>query len=363
MRYNWQQKDWMLFQYEEQSFDEMWRVFLDLSGQSQGALLASAPNVRDESLINLLVIEAIKTSVIEGEYISRIDLISSIRKNLGFAVSNSAIKDKRSAGIAQLLIHSRNHYEDSLSEAILFEWHRLLMQGNYTIEVGQWRTHPEPMQVISGAMGKEKVHFEAPPSPQISLEMERFIAWFNTSLTSIKNPIIRSAIAHLYFESIHPFEDGNGRIGRIIAEKALAQGLNRPTLLSLSKTIEADKKAYYEALQQGQKSNKINEWIYYFGKVILQAQQDFMNTITFSIKKAAFFDTHKARLNERQQKVIKRMLADGEDAFEGGLNARKYQAIAKTSKATATRDLQDLLEKNLLITKGAGRSTNYQINL
>jgi Fic family protein len=363
MGYNWQQKDWTNFQYEDKKFEDFWLEFNKITGETHGFLEASSQVVREESMINLLVNEAIKTSEIEGEFISRIDLISSIRKNLGYSTDSISIKDKRSAGIADLLIQSRVNYEESLSETVLFDWHKRLMQGNYTIQIGQWRTHSEPMQVISGAMGKEVVHFEAPPSTQVETEMRNFIEWFNLSKTTIRNPIIRSAIAHLYFESIHPFEDGNGRIGRVIAEKALSQSINRPVLMSISKTIESNKNAYYEALQKGQRTNHIDDWIEYFGNIILNAQRDFNDTVRFAIKKAAFFDNHQHLLNERQYKVIKRMLSEGENEFIGGINARKYLAIAKTSKATATRDLQDLVEKKLIIQQGAGRSVGYQVNL
>lgn len=236
------------------------------------------------------------------------------------------------------------------------------MCGSYGIEVGQWRTHQEPMQVVSGAMGKEQVHFETPPSERIPEEMQVFIEWFNTSAITLKCPIVRASIVHLYFESIHPFEDGNGRIGRVLAEKSLAQSLGRPILMSLSTAIEANKKQYYLALQKAQRGNEVTAWIQYFGEVILRAPIDFIAEIDFYLKKTRFFDEKKHLLNDRQYKVMRRMLDEG-DEFVGGLNARKYQAIAKTSKATATRDLQDLIEKQLITVRGGGRSTNYQVNL
>lgn len=367
MTYNWQQNDWTIFDYDKDRFDEMALYFQEIAGQSMGYMKGLSHSEQDESIITLLVKEAIKTSAIEGELISRIDVISSIKRNLGYATPSIIIKDKRSEGIAELLVKSRESFADDISTEILFDWHKLLMRGNYVIEVGQWRTHQEPMQVVSGAMGKEKVHFEAPPSETVPNEMNQFILWFNHTKPNgdfpINNIIIRSAIAHLYFESIHPFEDGNGRIGRIIAEKSLSQGLKRPILMSLSTAIESDKKAYYDALQQAQRSNKINSWIQYFGELIIKSQYEFIDSIAFSLKKVHFFDSKKSILNERQLKVIKRMIDEGEDTFEGGMNARKYQAISKTSKATATRDLQDLVEKEILIAKGGGRSRNYQVNL
>lgn len=363
MVYNWQQINWTNFQYDESLFEKLWIEFMLTSGESEGFMKSSPQGIKEESIVNLLVNEAIKTSEIEGEFISRIDLISSIRKNLGYPTESIIVKDQRSLGIANLLISSRENYAENLSEKMLFDWHKRLMQGNYSVESGKWRTHSEPMQVVSGAMGREKVYFEAPPSEILPKEMIQFFDWFNESRITIKNPLIRSAVAHLYFESIHPFEDGNGRIGRIIAEKTLSQSLNRPILMSISKTIEASKNGYYSALQEGQSSNEINNWIAYFSQVIIDAQKDFNQTIFFSIKKAAFFDTNQSILNDRQQKVIKRMLQEGENEFVGEMNARKYLAIAKTSKATATRDLGDLVEKGILTVKGGGRSVGYQVNL
>lgn len=311
--------------------------------------------------------ESLKTSAIEGEMLSRIDLISSIKKNLGFASATVEVKDKRTEGIAELMVQSRRGFAEELSERILFNWHNLLMRGSLGVEVGQWRSHAEPMQIVSGTMGRETVHFEAPPSERVPTEMQKFIAWFNATgpkdSQSLTNPIIRSAVAHLYFESIHPFEDGNGRIGRFIAEKVLSQSAGRPVLLSLSSVIQTDKKMYYAALQKASQSLEIDDWINYFGETILQAQRVYVQTVSFSIKKSHFFASNKALLNDRQQRVISRMLAEGEDEFTGGMNARKYQAIAKVSKATATRDLQDLVEKQILVSKGGGRSTNYQVNL
>ena len=210
-------------------------------------------------------------------------------------------------------------------------------------------------------MSREIVHFHAPPSNTVPSEMNGFITWFNESRNMIHKPIMRSAIAHLYFESIHPFEDGNGRIGRAIAEKALSQSIDRPFLFSLSKSIESNKNDYYTALKAAQRSNEITDWINYFVKTVLDAQIDAENEIEFTLKKAKFFDQHKRDLNERQQKVVRRMLEEGYQGFEGGMNARKYVSIASTSKATATRDLQDLVQKGIFTPIGGGRSTRYKL--
>ena len=364
--YNWQQKDWRQFQFNENEFTAPALSFMASAGESQGYVQSLSGNNEAESIITLLVKEAIKTSAIEGEFLSREDLISSIRKNLGYSTP-TRIKDKRAEGIATLLVKAREDFESDLTETQLFEWHNLLMLGNNTITVGEYRSHTEPMQVISGAIGKEIIHFEAPPAAQVPAEMEIFFEWFNETKPgrpkSIPNLLIRAAIAHLYFETIHPFEDGNGRIGRIIAEKTLAQGLKRPILMSLSTAIEADKKSYYGALKQAQRTNDLTEWIHYFSETILKAQQDFISTINFTLKKTSFFDKHKLQLNTAQLKVINRMLENGEEEFMGGMNAKKYQSITQVSKATATRHLQDLVAKTILVSEKGGRSTSYQVNL
>ena len=171
-----------------------------------------------------------------------------------------------------------------------------------------------------------------------------------------------NAIAHLYFETIHPFEDGNGRIGRAIAEKALLQTLNFPLLISLSSAIEADKKAYYQALKEGQKSNEITSWLVYFINTLIQAQNNAELLINFTLQKAKLFDQYKDVLNTRQIKVLKRMLKEGPNGFDGGMTAKKYIKITNTSKATATRDMQHLKELEIFISFGEGRSTAYKIN-
>lgn len=365
--YNWQEKDWRQFRFIENEFTEIALSFVALAGESQGHIQSQSNNNQAQSILTLLVNEAIKTSAIEGEFLSRNDLVSSIRKNLGYATPGYRIKDKRAEGIAALLVKAREDFDNDLSETQLFEWHKLLMLGNNAISIGQYRSHSEPMQVISGASGKEIIHFEAPPSAQVPAEMQAFFEWFNETKPGGKQPIpnllIRAAIAHLYFETIHPFEDGNGRIGRIIAEKVLAQGLKRPILMSLSSAIEADKKSYYAALKQAQQTNDLTDWIHYFSETILKAQQDFIRTINFTLKKTIFFDKYQSRLNASQLKVINRMLEDGKEEFTGGMNAKKYQSITQVSKATATRHLQDLVEKGILVSNKGGRSTNYQVNL
>lgn len=363
MKYNWQQKDWPNFQYKTDIIEDLLYDFAQRTGRISGVLDGFSESEQSEAMINLMVSEAIKTSEIEGEYLSRKDVMSSIRRNLGLNPELPISKDKRVQGVTELMLAIRKHFNAPLTETMLLDWHTMLMKGSKGIQIGQWRSHNEPMQIVSGAIGREIVHFEAPPSNTVSSEMSDFIVWFNESQNTIKKPIIRSAIAHLYFESIHPFEDGNGRIGRAVAEKALSQSIGRPVLFSLSKSIESNKNKYYEALKAAQRSNEITDWVNYFVQTVLDAQIDAEQETEFTLKKTRFFDQHKDSLNERQQKVVRRMLEEGYQGFEGGMNARKYVSLAKTSKATATRDLQDLVEKGIFKAIGGGRSARYEIQL
>ncbi|MDB4922521.1 Fic family protein [Mucilaginibacter sp.] len=367
--YNWQQKDWPNFTYSSSGIEERLYLFSEKTGLISGVLKSLPENSQMDTVVEFMVYEAIKTSEIEGEYLSRKDVMSSIRNDLGLNKTPDHIADKKAKGIGDLIYNVRDTYQQPLSKKQLFMWHKMLLGTGTKLKVGAWRDHTAPTQVVSGTMGKEKVHYEALPSEKVSGEMDQFITWFNESAPGGKHEIkkapIRSAIAHLYFESIHPFEDGNGRIGRAIAEKALSQGVGRPVLLSLSRTIEAKKNDYYSALEQAQKANEITPWISYFVDVIINAQQYTENHIDFTLKKTKFFVRFSGELNERQLKVIKRVLKEGPKGFERSINAGKYITISKASKATATRDLQDLLAKGAIILLGesGGRSTRYELNL
>lgn len=368
-RYNWQQKDWPQFKFSLEKVEDDLLLFSEKVGRVSGILEGLPTETKQDVIVDIILAEAIKTSEIEGEFPSRKDVLSSIRKNLGLHYSPEHIKDKSAAGLGELMIDVRKSFMEPLTDEKLFAWHRLLLGENRNIEVGQWRTHEEPMQVISGAMGKQKVHYEAPPSSKVPAEMMEFIQWFNDTAPGgnkeIKKAPVRAAIAHLYFETIHPFEDGNGRIGRAIAEKALSQTIGRPVMLSLSRTIEAKKNLYYDSLEKAQRSNEITAWMGYFVSTSLDAQIEAENQIEFTLKKTRFFDRFKDQLSERQLTVVRRMLEEGPKGFEGGMNARKYMGLTKTSKATATRDMQQLLEIGAFILAGqaGGRSTSYHVNL
>ena len=368
MSYNWQLKDWPNFTYElTATIEKNLFAFAERTGRVSGLIEGLAEAARMETVIEMMVSEAVKTSEIEGEYISRRDVKSSIRNNLGLSAPKEQVNDKRAEGAAALMVAVRDHYSEALSEKMLFEWHETLMVGDKRIKKGAWRTHEDPMQIISGPFGKEKVHYEAPPSARVPDEMKAFIRWYNDTAPNgdkeIDKSPVRSALAHVYFESIHPFEDGNGRIGRAISEKALSQGVGRPILLSLSASIEANRNAYYDALNAAQYTLDATAWVEYFVQTCLDAQIQAEEKINFTLKKTKLFDRFEKTMNERQLKVVRRMLEDGPDSFEGGMSAKKYMAITKVSKATATRDLQDLTEMGVLIPEGGGRSVRYKVNM
>jgi Fic family protein len=368
MQYNWQQPDWPHFSYELDALQPELLAFVTSFGKVDGIRLGLLPSQQWDAVIDQMISEAMRTSAIEGEFLNRNDVYSSICNNLGIYQKSLAVKDKRAKGIVEMIVAARKTFSEPLAEEMLFSWHRMLLQHEIArIQTGRWRSGSKPMQVISGSAGKVKVHFEAPPSEQVQHEMNQFISWFNQTAPNGSAPMdhapIRAAIAHLYFESIHPFEDGNGRIGRVIAEKALAQSLGKPVLLSLSSVIEPQKKKYYAAIMQAQNTNHITQWLKYFVSVINDAQTKALHTLEFTIKKARFLQIHKSNLSERQLEVINKMLDAGINGFAGGITATKYMSICRTSKATATRDLQALAGMNALVVLGGGRSTSYQLNL
>lgn len=363
--YNWQQDGWPRFVYDAAPLEPLLHEYTALSGIFAGTNENSTTNDQIKATVDFMITEALKTSEIEGEYLSQKDLRSSIKNNLGLSNPKEKVRDLKAKGAADLMIACRTAFDKPLSRKMLFSWHRMIMADDNTVKIGAWRSHAEPMQVISGALGKVKIHYEAPPSAQVASEMKHYVIWYNRSLKedyphSYQAPI-RSALAHLYFESIHPFEDGNGRIGRALSDKALSQGHGTPVLLSLSKTISDKRQDYYNALERAQKKLDVNEWLHYFLNVCIQAQRDAIERIRYSIKKKNFWQSHKDLLNDRATKVIKRMTKDGPDGFDGYLNARKYMAITKCSKATATRDLQELLAAGILNAIGEGRSRSYAL--
>jgi Fic family protein len=229
-------------------------------------------------------------------------------------------------------------------------------------DIGRYRTDDEAMQVVSGAIHAPKVHFEAPSSSKVPKEMARFVRWFNRTAPTGVEPLpalTRAGIAHLYFESIHPFEDGNGRIGRAISEKALGQCLGQPTLTALAATILIRRRAYYEALEAANKDNEVTPWLAWFAGVAIEAQRRTEARVEFLIDKTRLLDRLRGQLNERQEKALLRMLREGPDGFKGGLSAGNYATITGASAATATRDLADMVAMGALTRAGERRYARY----
>jgi len=357
MRYNWQQQTWPDFRFDSQVIEAELRTFSHGSGIARGMWSALSAPLQTEAVVNLLIVEAMKTSEIEGEYFSREDVMSSVRNRLRLQPPRPASVDRAARGVAELMVSVRETFAAPLSETLLFDWHDTLMLGRDAVGRG-WRTSPEPMQVVSGRQDRPTVHFEAPPSADVPTEMARFLKWFNGCDDSL-DPVVRAAVAHVYFESIHPFEDGNGRIGRAISEKAIAQGFGHPALLSLSLEIESNRKAYYDALQEAQRGNELTPWLVYFAKLVVAAQQKANEQIQFVVWQARFLERFESALKTRQLKVLRRMIEAGPDGFTGGMSAKKYVAMTGTSRATATRDLQELMKLEALKRTGEGRGVRY----
>ena len=366
MTWNWEQPDWPEFAYDSKALEPLEQQFLLQSGEFIGACKHIGADDQESLKIELISDEAVKTSEIEGEILNRDSVQSSLRQQLGLGVEAPGVKPEE-RGVSKMMVDLYQNFTTPLSDKTMFDWHSMLLSGDTSIRViGGYRTHPEPMQVVSGPIQKPLVHFEAPPSDRMPGEMKRFIEWFNDTAPTGKNPLpplTRAALAHLYFVCIHPFGDGNGRIARALAEKALAQNLGQPSLIALAYTIERKRKDYYAALERNNKDLEIDGWMKYFANTILEAQNNTIQRVDFYIAKAKFYEKFRGKLNKRQNKVIARVFREGIDGFKGGLSAENYISISKTSRATATRDLQDLVEKGALTKTGELRHTRYFLRL
>ena len=299
--------------------------------------------------------------------LNRDSVQSSLRRQFGLDTDHRRVPPAE-RGIADMMVVLYRGYADPLSDESLFAWHQMILDGRQDVRaIGRYRDHDDPMQVVSGPLHKPKVHFEAPSSSTMTAEMRKFVTWFSAPAPDGKSPLpaplTRAGIAHLYFVSIHPFEDGNGRIARALAEKVLSQAIGQPSLIALSHVIQRKRSAYYDALEAANKGNEVTPWLRYFATTILDAQQHSLALIDFLLAKTRFYDRFRSRLNERQAKVISRMFREGLDGFTGGLRASNYITITETSRATATRDLHELVAMGAFTSSGALKSTRYRLNL
>jgi Fic family protein len=367
MKWNWQKPEWPHFSYQTSQIDAYEKRLMFNTGLSFGALKHVSEDDKRLLTVELISNEALKTSEIEGEYLNRDSLQSSICRQFGLLTADHRKIPAAEQGIAEMMVDLYRSFNAPLSHKSLFTWHSMLTNGRTDLkDIGRYRTHHEPMQIVSGPIYAPHIHFEAPPSAQMPEEMERFVIWFNDTAPHGHTPLpalTRAGIAHFYFECIHPFEDGNGRIGRALVEKALAQCLGQPTLIAIAYTIEKNKKAYYAALENSNRQNEITEWLQYFAETILTAQGYTQNWIEFLIKKARLFDRLHGELNSRQEKALVRLFREGPEGFTGGLSAKKYINITSVPRATATRDLQDLVNKGALVRTGERKHTRYYLNL
>jgi Fic family protein len=366
MTWNWQQPDWPTFQWDEARLETAEKQFLVGGGMVVGTVRHLGNEERDQLTIEAMSTEAVTTSEIEGEILDRVSVQSSIRKQLGLVADERRVRPAE-RGIAEVMVDLYRSFAEPLSEEMLFRWHRMVMSGRRDLkDVGRYRTGAKPMQVVSQTMHEPRVHFEAPPSSRVPSEMARFMAWFDQAEPGSEKPLpalTRAGIAHLYFECIHPFEDGNGRIGRAISEKALAQSLGQPTLTALAATILARRKNYYEVLEASNKQNEITNWLMWFAGVAIEAQRRTIAMVEFLIDKTKLLDRLKGQLNERQEKALIRMFREGPDGFRGGLTAGKYSSITGASPATTTRDLADLVAKGALVREGERRHARYHLSV
>src|SRR5215470_1617803 len=364
--WSWEQPDWPNFSYNSGALEPLEREFLLRSGEFIGAYKHIGIDDQETLKIELISEEAIKTSEIEGEILNRESVQSSLRQQFGLGVERPGVRPAE-RGVSRMMVDLYRTFAAPLTDKTMFDWHDMLLGGTSSIGViGGYRTHAEPMQVVSGPDYARTVHFDAPPSARVPDEMKRFIAWFNDTAPSGKTPLpalTRAGIVHLYFVCIHPFEDGNGRIGRALAEKSLAQNLGQPSLIALAYTIERKRKDYYAALERNNKELRIDDWMNYFANTILQAQDNTIKRVDFYVAKAKFYEKFREQLNERQAKVVARVFREGIDGFKGGLSAENYISIARTSRATATRDLQDLVALGAFTRRGALRYTRYAPDL
>ena len=366
MNWNWQTPDWPNFTWNLSRMAATEEQFLIGAGVVIGTAKHLGEDERNQLLVEVMSGEALTTSEIEGEILNRASVQSSIQRQLGLAADKRRTTPAEQ-GIAEMMVDLFRSSAEPLSNEMLYRWHQMVAAGRKDlIDIGRYRTGKEPMQVISGRIGAQKVHFEAPPSKRVPSEMKRFIAWFNQTVPQGVEPlpaITRAGIVHLYFESIHPFEDGNGRIGRAIAEKAMAQSYGQPLLVALATTILAHQKSYYEALEKANKQVDVTAWLTWFADIALEAQRRTITQVEFLIAKTKLLDRLRGHINDRQQKALLRIFREGPEGFKGGMSAGNYSTITGASPATTTRDLADLTEKGALVRTGERKHARYALNL
>ncbi len=368
MKWIWQRPDWPDFRYDKRALEDRELAFRINSERLAGRFEVLPMASQEDATIGLMLSEAIKTSAIEGEELDR----ESVRSSLLSLIASDTQpnnSDRKAAGAASLLVDVRKNWQTPLAHELLGRWQTMAVpEQRYTSVLrGAYRNDPSPMQIVSGAYGRETLHYEAPPATRLHEEMGRFIDWYNRTESSKEDQrlhgIARAGIAHLWFEVLHPFDDGNGRVGRAIADHALSQSLGYPTTACLATAIEGDKKAYYLQLENASRGGlDIDAWLDYFADKAIEAEGIAREEMDFVLAKTRFYETFGNQLNDRQARMVARVFAEGRKGFEGGISTNKYESITRCPNRTASRDLADLVAKGVIVPlPGGGRTTRYEL--
>jgi Fic family protein len=362
MTWNWQQPDWPNFSWHAPRLQKAEALFLEGVGIAIGVSRHLDEADRRSLEVELMSHEAIDTSAIEGEMLDRDSVQSSIRRHLGLAGDHRRVRPAE-AGIAEMMVDLYERVAEPLDRATLDRWHRHVVNGRTDLaDIGRYRSGGDPMQIVSGPIHRPKIHFEAPPAARVEEEMVAFLTWIERSRpggSSPITPLTRAGLAHIWFESIHPYEDGNGRIGRAISEKLLAQGLPTPIVTGMASTLLAHRKAYYAALERAHGALEITDWLLWFAAKAIEAQRRTLRQVEFVLAKARVMEGLRGKLNDRQERALLRMFAAGPDGFVGGLSAANYMTITGALTATTTRDLAALVGLGGLLRTGEHKGTRY----
>ena len=359
--YIWQQSTWAEFTWDNERLITLLSEVRNLEGRVLGLMSGLGFSIQNTTSLDVMVEDVLRSSEIEGELLNADRVRSSIARHLGIKTEGLPEPDHYTEGVVQVMLDAVRNNDESLTHERLFNWHAALFptgrSGMYPITVAAYRVGTEPMQVVSGAMGREKVHYEAPASEDVPAMMNKFLTWINGKQDL--DPILKAAIAHLWFVAIHPFDDGNGRLTRTITDMLLAKADGMPhRFYSMSAEILRERKGYYAALEKTTTGTMdITLWLEWFLQTLRSAILRAETTVQRVVKKSLFWQQHReVSMNERQVKVVN-MLWDG---FEGKLTTSKWAKITKTSQATALRDITDLVDKGVLaVANEGGRSTNY----
>lgn len=360
-QYIYHRPEWPTFIWQHAALESLLGAVRHQQGRLLGRLDTLGVELRSEATLQTLTLEVLKSSEIEGELLPLASVRSSLAHRLGLEQGGLPPTDRRVEGVVAMLLDATQHADQPLTAERLFGWHRALFptgySGLYAVQVGTWRTGP--MQVVSGPMGRERVHYEAPPAEELNALMNEFLTWFNASLNL--DPVLKAAVAHFWFVTIHPFDDGNGRIARAIADMQLARAdQTGQRCYSMSAQIQAERQAYYDLLESSQRGPlDLTAWLSWFLACLGRALTAAEHTLAQVLAKAHFWRVHQqTALTDRQRRLLTRLL----DGFEGKLTSSKWARMAKCSQDTAGRDLADLVAKGILLKEEAGgRSTNYRL--